>query len=77
MNISERIFAFPTSEPKTERVDEVEVRKLDRLRKDIPLSSAFYLSRDAVSQKIGNVRCLPWNKGLSEIFGLRHGELSR
>ncbi len=52
----------------TERIDEVEVNKLYRLQKDITGSSAFYLSRDESAQKIGPVRCLPWHKGLLEIF---------
>lgn len=51
-----------------ERIDEVEVNKLHRLQKDISGSSAFYLSRDESAQKIGDVRCLPWYKGLSEIL---------
>ena len=52
----------------SQRVDEVEVKKLHQLQKDIPGSSAFYLSRDENAQKIGGVRCLPWHQGLAEIL---------
>lgn len=45
----------------TPRIDEVEVRKLARLRKDIPNSSAFYVSRDEQRQKMDGVVCLPWH----------------
>ncbi|MBI4677270.1 MAG: ATP-binding protein [Elusimicrobia bacterium] len=53
------------------RADELEARKLRRLQAAVPDSAAFYLSRDELSQTIDGVRCLPWHRGLAEIFGLR------
>lgn len=53
------------------RVDELEVRKLRRLQADVPESAAFYLSRDAYAQTIEGGRCLPWDRGLAEVFGSR------
>ncbi len=50
------------------RVDELEARKLRRLQADVPGSAAFYLSRDESAQAIDGVRCLPWHRGLTEIF---------
>jgi len=51
----------------TERVTEDNVRALQRLAKDIANSEAFCLSLDPTSKKIGEVSCLPWQRGLEEI----------
>lgn len=51
----------------TERVTEDDVRALQRLGNDIANSEAFCLSLDPTPQKIGQVRCLPWQRGLEEI----------
>ncbi len=53
----------------TKRVDDTEVSKLEALASDLGRVQIYYLSRDPMPQKIGNVECLPWDKGLSEIFG--------
>ena len=52
------------------QVDELEARKLRRLQAAVPGSAAYYLSRDDSAQAIEGVRCLPWHRGLAEIFGL-------
>lgn len=49
-------------------IDEIEVNKLRRLHKGLPDSKAFYLSRNEREAEIDGVRCLPWQKGLAEIF---------
>ncbi len=55
------------------RVDELEVRKLRRLQAGVPGSAAYFLSRDEDIQTIDGVRCLPWHKGLGEIFSVAAG----
>lgn len=52
----------------TTRVDESEVRYLDKLSVDFHAKGVFYLSRDPASQRIGNVRCLPWDQGVHELL---------
>ena len=48
-----------------ERIEEVEVRKLARLRDDFGAEAkAFYLSRDQQDRKIASVRCQHWQKFL-------------
>lgn len=54
----------------TSRIDEVEVRTLKRIAKDTGASQIYYLSQDTTSQIIDGVRCLPWKRGLEEVFGL-------
>lgn len=54
----------------TARVDELEARKLARLATDVPRAAAYYLSRDETAQTVAGVRCLPWHRGLAEVFGL-------
>lgn len=51
------------------QVDLVEFNKLNAIAKG-HTKKAYYLSCDPHSQKIENVMCLPWQKGLSEIFKL-------
>ncbi len=51
------------------QVDLVEVNKLNAIAKG-HTKKAYYLSCDPHSQKIENVTCLPWQKGLHEIFKL-------
>jgi len=51
----------------TERVTEDDVRALQRLGNDIANSETFCLSLDPTPKKIGQVRCLPWQRGLEEI----------
>ncbi|MEK6578128.1 MAG: ATP-binding protein [Bdellovibrionota bacterium] len=51
----------------SERLDEVEVRQLARLRGDFgPEAEAYYLSRDPYEVKIEGVDCLPWRKFLDQ-----------
>lgn len=52
----------------TQRIDEIEVRKLERLSEDFKTDKIFYLSRDPVAQKIDSVHCLEWKEGLKNIF---------
>lgn len=54
----------------TEKVNEVEVKKMERLSKELNPEKLYYLSRDSHPQQIGSVRCLPWQQGLKEIFGV-------
>lgn len=51
----------------TERITEDDVRTLQHLGKDIVNSEAFCLSLDSTAKKIGDVLCLPWQRGLTEI----------
>lgn len=51
----------------TDQVREEDVASLARLKKNLPESETFCLSRDAVPKKIGEVQCLPWDRGLTEI----------
>lgn len=53
----------------TEKVDETEVSRMERVAKELSPGKLYYLSRDSYPQQIGTVRCLPWQEGLSEIFG--------
>jgi predicted AAA+ superfamily ATPase len=46
------------------RVDERDVRTLERFAADMPSSEAFLLSRDPVAKRIGRVQALPWQRGL-------------
>lgn len=51
----------------TDRVDEVEVRKLERIGGDVLHSKIFYVSRDPIERRIGSVHCLPWDRFLNEL----------
>ncbi len=44
----------------TDRIEENEVRKLERLGGDILNSRLFYVSRDRIERKIGSVECIHW-----------------
>lgn len=50
-----------------ERVTEDDLGGLQALAKDISRSKAFCLSLDPTIKKIGQVLCLPWQRGLDEI----------
>lgn len=52
----------------TEKVDEIEVRKFERLSSSFKNSKRYYLSRDPNRQQIGSVLCMDWKKGLEELF---------
>ena len=52
------------------RVDRIEVSKLESLAQDLGKVKIYYLSRDLLPQKIGEVICLSWEKGIKEIFEL-------
>jgi len=49
-------------------VDEQAAKKLSRLSKEFNAKGCYLLSLDPNPQKIENVKCLPWEMGLSEIF---------
>lgn len=51
----------------TRSVDTTEVNKLSAYAKE-EKAAAYYLSNDPTPRKIAEVRCLPWNQGLNEIF---------
>jgi predicted AAA+ superfamily ATPase len=53
-----------------EKVDPIEVAKLERLSRDFPNPKTYYLSRDPDPQKLGSIDCLPWHMGLKKIFKL-------
>jgi len=48
-------------------VDERHTRTLEHFRKDFPRANTYLLSQDPHPKKIGNVRALPWQKGLVEM----------
>jgi hypothetical protein len=50
------------------QVDERDIRTVATFQKDIKESQAFCLSRDPRAQVIDNVRLLPWQQGLVELF---------
>lgn len=50
-----------------ERVDASMTKHLEKFRATIPRAEAFLLSLDPVPQKIGEVTCLPWEKGLAAV----------
>ena len=52
------------------RIDEGEVRKLEALARDVDPERIFYLSRDPHRARIGMVECLPWDEGLTGVFGI-------
>lgn len=52
------------------RVDESEIRFLSRLSEDFRCKAIYYLSQDPTPQRIGNVRCVPWESGIREILAL-------
>jgi hypothetical protein len=51
----------------SDRVDERGTRSLERFAADMPKAESFLLSRDPVPKRIGRVRALPWQQGLTEI----------
>jgi predicted AAA+ superfamily ATPase len=53
----------------SKRIDEAEVRYLNKLSTEFRAKRIFYLSRDPAPQKIGHVRCLPWEAGVNAILG--------
>lgn len=48
--------------------DESEVNYLNKISADFNAKKVYYLSLDPTPQKIGRVYCLPWDKGLEDIF---------
>lgn len=50
------------------RIDERDTKTVERFLKDFPGAEAYCLSRDVIAKKIGQVRCLPWQEGLKELF---------
>ena len=51
-----------------QRIDPIEVRKLENLACDLPNQTrVFYLSQDPSRQKIGKVNCLPWTEVFNEL----------
>jgi predicted AAA+ superfamily ATPase len=51
----------------SDRVDERDVKSLQKFSADMPKAEAFLLSRDPVPKKIGRVLALPWQQGLAEM----------
>lgn len=52
----------------SQSVDEIKVRKLEKLAKDLMNPEIYFLSRDPAPQLIGSVKCLPWEQGLDKIL---------
>jgi len=52
----------------TERIDLVEVKALSRVAAALKPSKVYYVSSDPVASQIGDVRCLPWQDFLEEVF---------
>lgn len=52
----------------TTRVDTAEVKYLAQLSESFRAKAIYYLSLDSTEQVIGPVRCLPWQKGISQIL---------
>jgi uncharacterized protein len=51
----------------TTQVTEYDVKNLRTLGKDIPNSSLYCFSQDPIPKKFGDILCLPWQEGLTEI----------
>lgn len=51
----------------TDRVDDRDVRDLERFLPDFVGAEAFCLSRDTMRRRIGHVLAVPWQEGLREI----------
>lgn len=58
----------------TKKVDESEVRKMEKYTKATG-SQGYYLSLDPYPQKINGIHCLPWDQGLRRIFDPPHSRL--
>jgi len=54
----------------TESVRSEHISNLNNFESDFKKADKFCLSRDSKSQKIGSIRCLPWQSGISAIMGL-------
>jgi predicted AAA+ superfamily ATPase len=53
-----------------ESLNEDHLNSLRKLKRDLPHQTAYCLSRQKTVQEIDGIRCLPWQKGLVEIFEL-------
>jgi len=55
----------------TTRIQELDAktRAFSNLVKDLKNTEGFVLSQDPIEQKIENIRCLPWERGLAELLG--------
>jgi len=51
----------------SEKIDEIEVRKLARYNKDFPSSIALFVSRHKESLEIKGIKCLHWRDALNMI----------
>ena len=51
-------------------IDETKVARFSRIAKDIPGSTAYWLSQDPLYREISGVHCCPWQQGLADIFGI-------
>ncbi len=51
-------------------IREEDVKSLNRIGRDMTNACLYCLSRDPQQKKIGQVHCLPWQKGLKQLFEL-------
>lgn len=49
------------------QISRQDVRQLEQILSDVPNSRAYCLSRDPKVRQIGNVLCMPWERGINEI----------
>ncbi|MCB0341434.1 MAG: ATP-binding protein [Pseudobdellovibrionaceae bacterium] len=52
----------------SEKIDEIEVKKLASIQKEFMANKAYYLSNDPIRKEVLGVNCVPWSLGLDEIF---------
>ncbi len=54
----------------TSKIKSEDVSSLIKIKKDLHHEQAYLLSQDKIEKDIEGVRCIPWDKGVREIFGL-------
>ena len=54
----------------TAKIKHEDLNSLVKIKKDLNHEQAYLLSQDEIEKEIDGIRCIPWNKGLREIFGL-------
>lgn len=55
----------------SEKIDEVEVKKVASIQKEFKANQAYYFSKDPLRKEISGVNCVPWLLGLEEIFPVK------
>lgn len=55
----------------TKQIDRVEVEKFARISSGFKKATRYLLSQDEVITEIEGVKCMPWHKGIEEIFKIK------